>query len=154
MAAHHQILRYAGDKGMLDTPRTTLVAAVVQDGCATWVHCGDSRLYLVRDGDIADAHPGPFLHGAPAARRRPAWTGSTATCCSPAWARPRKPVFDVTGPVTLQQGDKILLCSDGLWGTVGDDEIVQQTWRASRFPTRCPTWSRRPCAKAANAATT
>ena len=27
LAAHHQILRHAIDKGMLDTPRTTLVAA-------------------------------------------------------------------------------------------------------------------------------
>ena len=30
MAAHHQIIRYATEKGMLDTPRTTLVAAIVQ----------------------------------------------------------------------------------------------------------------------------
>ena len=52
MAAHHQIIRYAGDKGMLDTPRTTLVAAVVQDGCVTCIHCGDSRLYVVRDGEL------------------------------------------------------------------------------------------------------
>ena len=48
LAAHHQILRYATDKGMLDTPRTTLVIAVVQDGRASWIHCGDSRLYMVR----------------------------------------------------------------------------------------------------------
>src|SRR5215218_7245506 len=44
MAAHHQIIRYASEKGMLDTPRTTLVAAVLQEGAVTWVHCGDSRL--------------------------------------------------------------------------------------------------------------
>src|SRR3954466_7996044 len=37
-AAHHQIIRYASEKGMLDTPRTTFVAAVVQAGSATWVH--------------------------------------------------------------------------------------------------------------------
>jgi hypothetical protein len=35
MAAHHQIIRYASEKGMLDTPRTTLVAAVVQGASAT-----------------------------------------------------------------------------------------------------------------------
>ena len=35
-------------------------------------------------------------------------------------------MFDVTGPVTLQQGDKIMLCSDGLWGTLDDAEIVRQ----------------------------
>jgi hypothetical protein len=39
---------------------------------------------------------------------------------------PSKPMFDVTGPVTLQQGDKIMLCSDGLWGTLDDSEIVRQ----------------------------
>src|ERR1035437_4867288 len=38
IAAHRQILRYAIEKGMLDTPRTTLVAAVVQAGSVTWIH--------------------------------------------------------------------------------------------------------------------
>jgi PPM family protein phosphatase len=52
MSAHHQIIRYASNKGMLDTPRTTLVAAIVQGSSATWIHCGDSRLYLVRDGQL------------------------------------------------------------------------------------------------------
>jgi serine/threonine protein phosphatase PrpC len=37
-------------RALLDTPRTTVVAAVVQDGMLQWVHCGDSRLYLVREG--------------------------------------------------------------------------------------------------------
>src|SRR4051812_27740065 len=52
MAAHHQIIRYASEKGMLDTPRTTVVAALLQAGTLTTVHCGDSRLYLVRDGAL------------------------------------------------------------------------------------------------------
>lgn len=52
LAAHHQILRYASDKGMIDSPRTTLVVAVVQAGNAHWIHCGDSRLYMVRSGQL------------------------------------------------------------------------------------------------------
>ena len=52
MAAHQQIMRYAGKRACSTRPRTTLVAAVVQGTTATWVHCGDSRLYVVRDGEL------------------------------------------------------------------------------------------------------
>jgi serine/threonine protein phosphatase PrpC len=125
MASHHQIIRYASEKGMLDTPRTTLVSAVVQDGCATWIHCGDSRLYLVRDGALVTrTRDHSYMeHQPPGVVRMDRVNRNILFTCL---GSPTRPVFDVTGPVTLQQGDKILLCSDGLWGTVSDDEIVQQ----------------------------
>jgi serine/threonine protein phosphatase PrpC len=125
MAAHHQIIRYAGEKGMLDTPRTTLVAAIVQGTSATWVHCGDSRLYVVRDGELLTrTRDHSYLEqqtGAGAVRLDRINRNILFTCLG----SPTKPVFDVTGPVTLQQGDKILLCSDGLWGSLSDIEIVR-----------------------------
>ena len=123
LAAHHQILRYATDKGMLDTPRTTLVAAVLQGGTATWVHCGDSRLYMVRDGDLLTRtrdHSYLELRNAPPPGMDRVNRNVLFTCLG----SPTKPVFDITGPVPLQQGDRILLCSDGLWGTVAESDIV------------------------------
>jgi serine/threonine protein phosphatase PrpC len=42
---------------------------------------------------------------------------------------PAKPVFDLSGPLQMQQGDRVLLCSDGLWGTVTDEEIVNELSR-------------------------
>ena len=34
---------------MVDTPRTTCVACIIQDDAAYWAHAGDSRLYMLRD---------------------------------------------------------------------------------------------------------
>ncbi|MDB5947001.1 MAG: serine/threonine-protein phosphatase [Ramlibacter sp.] len=123
-AAHHQIIRYASEKGMLDTPRTTLVAAVVQAGSATWVHCGDSRLYVVRDGELLTRtrdHSYLEQQSAGVIRMDRINRNILFTCLG----SPTKPVFDVTGPIVLQQGDKILLCSDGLWGSLNDVDIVR-----------------------------
>lgn len=129
MAAHHHIIRYAGEKGMLDTPRTTLVAAVLQGTSATWVHCGDSRLYVVRDGELLtrtrdhsylEQQNAAMAAEGPGARLGAINRNILFTCLG----SPTKPVFDITGPVPLQQGDRILLCSDGLWGTVTESDIV------------------------------
>ena len=128
MAAHRQIIKYAIEKGMLDTPRTTVVAAVVQDGTATWVHCGDSRLYLVRAGQLVTrtldhSYMEQPPHGhAPSKAADRLNRNILFTCLG----SPTKPVFDITGPIPLQQGDKILLCSDGLWGSLADADIVRQ----------------------------
>ena len=124
LAAHHQILRYASDKGMVDTPRTTLVVAVVQAGRATWVHCGDSRLYMVRAGELLTRtrdHSYLELRNMPPGLER-INRNVLFTCLG----SPTKPIYDMTGPVHLEQGDRILLCSDGLWGTLSDEEIAQQ----------------------------
>ena len=123
MAAHHQIIRYASERGMLDTPRTTLVTALVQAGELHWLHCGDSRLYVVRDGQLlsrtrdhsyseAQANAGAPVENI---NRNVLFTclGSTV-----------RPMFDIAGPVRLAEGDKVLLCSDGLWGSVEDEQIV------------------------------
>ncbi len=125
MAAHHQIVRYASERGMLDTPRTTLVAAVLQEGAATWVHCGDSRLYLVREDDLLTRtrdHSYMEQHAAGVIRLEQINRNILFTCLG----SPTRPVYDVTGPVSLQQGDKLLLCSDGLWGSLPDADIVRQ----------------------------
>jgi serine/threonine protein phosphatase PrpC len=126
MAAHHQIIRYAGEKGMLDTPRTTLVGCILQGTSATWVHCGDSRLYVVRDGELLTrTRDHSYLEqGNAGVTRMPQQVNRNIlfTCLG----SPTKPVFDVTGPVTLQEGDKMLLCSDGLWSSVTDADIVRE----------------------------
>ena len=125
LAAHQQILRYATEKGMLDTPRTTLVAAVLQGTEATWVHCGDSRLYLVRDDELLiRTRDHSYLEQQSSGAVLPEQMNRNIlfTCLG----SPIKPVFDITGPLPLYKGDKLLLCSDGLWGCLSDTKIEAQ----------------------------
>jgi serine/threonine protein phosphatase PrpC len=126
LAAHRQILRYAIEKSMLDSPRTTIVAAVVQSGSATWIHCGDSRLYWVRQGELLmRTRDHSFIEKCQkAAAGLKAYQRLNRNVLFTCLGSPTKPVFDIAGPVALQQGDKLMLCSDGLWGSLGEDDIV------------------------------
>ena len=124
LAAHHQIIRYASEKGMLDTPRTTVVAAILQGTSVTWVHCGDSRLYVMRDGELLTRtrdHSYLEQQNAGIIKISTANRNILFTCLG----SPAKPVFDIAGPVTLHEGDKLMLCSDGLWGSLTDADIVR-----------------------------
>lgn len=123
MAAHQRLLRYASEKEMLDTPRTTLVAVILQDTGFTWVHCGDSRLYVVRKGELLmRTRDHSYLEQQSAGVYKPERINRNIlfSCLG----SPTKPVLNVTGPVLLQQGDKLMLCSDGLWGSLSEEEII------------------------------
>lgn len=127
LTAHRQILRYAAEKGLLDTPRTTFVAALMQDGAISWVHCGDSRLYFVREGELlARTRDHSYLEQAGNDLVKVAALGMNRNVLFTCLGSPVRPVFDVTGPVGLKQGDRVLLCSDGLWGSVPDTDIIYE----------------------------
>ncbi len=128
LIAQQQLLRYAADKQMSDTPRTTIVACVLQGRSAYWAHCGDSRLYLVRAGRlIARTRDHSYIELQAALGRTPqgvdAFNRNVLFTCL---GSPGKPMVDISGPMQLEPGDRLLLCSDGLWGTVPDDEITEQ----------------------------
>ncbi len=131
MASHHQLLRYATEKALIDTPRTTIVACVMQGNAAYWAHCGDSRLYLVR-GDKLVARTRDHSYSelqdtlsqvVPIGER---FNRNVLFTCL---GSPGKPVVDTVGPLLLQGRDRVLLCSDGLWGTVSDAVITEQLAR-------------------------
>ncbi len=122
LTAHYEVLRYAVVRSMGTPPRTTLVAALVQDGQVQWAHCGDSRLYWVR-GDAVLARTAD--HAGPERRHAELVDGPVRQVLYSCIGAPSLPRVDVTEPVALEQGDKLLLCSDGLWGPLNDAEIAR-----------------------------
>ena len=137
LAAHHQLLRYATERGLLDTPRTTIVACVLQGQTAYWAHCGDSRLYLIRGDKLVVRtrdHSYTELHGALAQSGQPVppenlrYNRNVLFTCL---GSPGKPVIDLAGPLLMQAGDRVMLCSDGLWGSLNDVAITEHLSRQS-----------------------
>ncbi len=124
VAGHHQLQRYGERKAMRDTPRTTIVACVLQGSHAYWAHCGDSRLYHVRAGQLLartrdHSYTELQLLQGPNAQTERYNRNVLFTCLG----SPGLPVIDTAGPVALRTGDRLLLCSDGLWGSVDDEAI-------------------------------
>ena len=126
IAGHHQLLRYATDKALLDTPRTTVVAAILQGNAAYWAHCGDSRLYLVR-GDKLVARTRDHSYSelqSTLAQVVPLPERVNRNVLFTCLGSPGRPVVDTAGPLLVKPGDKLMLCSDGLWGSVTDPIIT------------------------------
>jgi serine/threonine protein phosphatase PrpC len=131
IAGHHQLLRYANQRALIDTPRTTIVACLLQGNAAYWAHCGDSRLYMVRGEKlIARTRDHSYSelqhtisHVVPMGER---FNRNVLFTCL---GSPGKPVVDTVGPMLMQPGDRMLLCSDGLWGTVSDTAIADMLSR-------------------------
>ncbi len=119
-AAHHAILAHAEQHQLLETPRTTVVAAIIQKGAACWAHVGDSRAYLFRERQVLTqtvdhSHVQQLL------------TQGIITAAAAATHPERNKIYNCLGAHVppkielsqkhvLRAGDTLLLCSDGLWG--------------------------------------
>ena len=124
-AAHEQLLAYAAMQGMEQTPSSTLVIAILQDDQCYTAHCGDSRRYLVRGGAVlsrtVDHSVAEWKDSLLRAMGEAPVSKHMLYSCLGA---PRQPVIEVDPPIALEVGDRLLLCSDGLWGNVDEDQIV------------------------------
>ena len=128
LQVHDSIEIHAAARGMVDHPRTTIVAAIAQRGELFVAHVGDSRLYHLRDGKIihrTEDHSKVQLMF----RRGLLNLGQMGmhpernkiyNCLGGEVA----PKVELAKPYELRDGDTILLCSDGLWSLVGDEKMA------------------------------
>ncbi len=127
--AHRAIQQCAERERLWDLPRTTCTTCLIVDDTARWCHVGDSRLYLVREGAVAEKtrdHSGAWLlveQGLiePDEARRHPDRNFVYNCLGGDVA----PVVETLAPVALRSGDRIVLSSDGFWAPLTDDEIAK-----------------------------
>ncbi|MRR50704.1 MAG: serine/threonine-protein phosphatase [Rhodocyclaceae bacterium] len=127
--AHHAIIDYSVEQGLAEAPRTTCVCCVVQDSVAYWAHAGDSRLYLLRGNRIltmthdhtrVQSLVDQGLISAEDALHHPS-RNRVYSCLGGT----QSPQIDFSRKTPLKAGDTFLLCTDGVWGPLGDDLIVR-----------------------------
>ena len=128
VGAHAAILRQAHELGLPDVPRTVIVACVVQEGHAYWAHIGDCRLYLVREGRIlAQTRDHTVVQHLLESGRIHEEAVSThpernrILQCLGSYQTPRP---DPIVRARLARHDLLVLCSDGLWGSLTHRELV------------------------------
>jgi serine/threonine protein phosphatase PrpC len=127
-AGHAAILREAQRLNLPETPRTVVVACVVQDGYVYWNHIGDCRLYLLRNGRIVHrTRDHTVVQGLidtgrireEAAAFHP--ERNRLLQCLGGYLAPRP---EPAARERLERNDVLLLCSDGLWGPLTQRQML------------------------------
>jgi len=129
-SAHREIHRYAEIHKLPETPRTTIVACLIQHNSAIWAHCGDSRLYWMRNGQILSRTQDHSRIATlvsqgkmdPSERDTHPERHKLFNCLGATNA----PIVETSREVTVQPGDVMLLCSDGLWSVLPDHILAKK----------------------------
>jgi protein phosphatase len=124
--ASDAVLRYSDDDRTARGMGSTLTAAVIWNGCAYVAQIGDSRAYLLRQGELHQLTEDQTLVNDLVAQgsltREQARTHPQRNMITQALGSPQ-PLKVALSRLALRRGDRLLCCSDGLHGEVGDGRI-------------------------------
>ncbi len=127
-AAHTRIQDYAEQHPAFHGMGTTCTALVLRGRQLYFAHVGDSRLYLVRGAQILrltrdHSYVGRLVESG-IVRAEDAEKHPQRHILTAALGAGRDVVVDgAEQNVALQEGDDLLLCTDGLWSVVTEEEL-------------------------------
>lgn len=130
LCAHEEINRSGAAQNPPIQPRTTGVICLVQNGHAWWAHLGDSRLYMFRHGELIfrsrDHSRVEELIQQGLITSKQALTHPQRNQVTRCLGGP-DPLTTITisKEVPMQMGDRILLCTDGLWNALRSKRILE-----------------------------
>jgi serine/threonine protein phosphatase PrpC len=124
---HDMIDQLTQERELVEAPRTTIVAAVVQRGVLYCAHVGDSRLYHFRDGHLLfrteDHSIVQSLYSKGIINKDDMSTHPYRHKVYSCLGGDVPPKIDLSDRHELVEGDTILLCTDGVWGAVTDEQV-------------------------------
>jgi serine/threonine protein phosphatase PrpC len=128
--AHEEVVKLGAGLGLEARPRATCALCLVQDSAAYWAHVGDSRIYqmrqqhvlertrdhshvevLLREGLITEAE----VQGHPMRNYVECCLGGDAAL----------PEMTISTRRRLKSGDMLVLCTDGMWANLKDQDFVR-----------------------------
>lgn len=131
--ANSSILTYAEQNGYVGRAGTTLIAAALLKQKLYWVSIGDSRIYLFKNNHLIQLTKDHIY-----ANELDEMAARGEITLEDAHNDPQRASLtsylgveeivelDVSEtPINLQRGDSIILCSDGLYGSVTDSEMIE-----------------------------
>ena len=128
-AAHNDMVAIGLHLPMEQRPRATGAVCLVQDDTAWWAHVGDSRVYHLRAGQILSrtrdhSHVELLLQegliSAQQAQNHP-MRNFVESCLG---GDPLLPEMRIGRCVRVESGDTLLVCSDGFWSNLLDEDIA------------------------------
>ena len=126
--AHFALGDYAKARSLIESPRTTCVACVVQDSTAYWAHVGDSRLYHVRQGRIQaqtrDHSRVQMLVDQGRVREEAVAAHPDRNKIFNCIGANALPQVELSKPTRLREDDTLILCTDGVWGPLTGNLIA------------------------------
>lgn len=123
-AGEHALGQLGNENGCQKTPGSTLTAAIVTRGFLLWMHAGDTRCYLLREGKLTlltqDHNVFALIKQAGVEKVNPALKSYLTNCLG----ADTGPVRVDVGIERVVTGDWVIVCSDGLTNTLPDVDIA------------------------------
>jgi protein phosphatase len=126
--AHERILEYAAGHPDLHGMGTTATAIALVENQLYYAHVGDSRLYLVRGSSLSrltrdHSYVGRLVENGVISSEEAEIHPQRHILTAALGAGTETVPDSSPQPIALQKGDVLVLCTDGLWGLLSEDEI-------------------------------
>ncbi len=124
----HAAIRLAHLSGEQE-PHSTAAMLIIHRGRADWAHCGDTRIYHFRNGDLVSrswdhSHVMSLVKEGYMTEQQAAEHPQKNLLIS-CLGDESPPQIEFGSCDPLAEGDGFLLCTDGLWGYFSDQELAQ-----------------------------